>query len=82
MSIRATACLLLALGTTVGAWDVARTPPMGFNTWNLYHCSVDASILTQTAEAMVNFGLRDAGYLVRSSFPSSLSPTLASLPSF
>jgi alpha-galactosidase len=46
-----------------GAWDVARTPPMGFNTWNLYHCSVDATILTETATSMVDKGLKDAGYI-------------------
>jgi len=54
--------LLLSLSVGAGAWDVARTPPMGFNTWNLYHCSVDATILTETATAMVNTGLKDAGY--------------------
>ena len=30
---------------------------------NLYHCSVDADILTQTATAMVSSGLKDAGYI-------------------
>lgn len=51
----------LLTGTTFG-WDVARTPPMGFNTWNLYHCSVDATILTETATAMKETGLLAAGY--------------------
>ena len=36
---------------------------MGFNTWNLYHCSVDSDILTSTATAMVQTGLKDAGYI-------------------
>jgi len=48
---------------SVHAWDVAKTPPMGFNTWNLYHCAVDADILTQTAQAMVSTGLKDVGYI-------------------
>ena len=31
--------------------------------WNLYHCSVTADILTETAAAMVKTGLKDAGYI-------------------
>ena len=97
--------LLSTLATGSLAWDVARTPPMGFNTasamllpslqaalavaaaaaaaalraaldpppltrrlrplrqWNLYHCAVDATILTETATAMDKTGLRAAGYI-------------------
>ena len=33
------------------------------STWNHYHCAVDATILTDTATAMVKSGLRDAGYI-------------------
>ena len=46
-----------------GAADwVARTPPMGYNTWNHYGCSVDAQILTSTASALVSTGLAAKGY--------------------
>ena len=31
--------------------------------WNLYHCAVTADILTETATAMVETGLKDSGYL-------------------
>ena len=31
------------------------------NSWNLYSCSVNATILIDTAKAMVATGLRDAG---------------------
>jgi hypothetical protein len=31
--------------------------------WNLYHCSVTADILTETATAMVDTGLKEAGYI-------------------
>ena len=41
---------------------VARTPPMGYNTWNHYGCSVDAQILTSTASALVSTGLAAKGY--------------------
>jgi len=44
------------------AWDVARTPPMGFNTWNLYGCNVNADILMKTAKAINSSGLQAAGY--------------------
>jgi hypothetical protein len=54
---------------------------MGFNTWNLYHCSVDADILTSTATAMVQTGLKDAGYIyvnsVRRSHRPPLPPSLS-----
>ena len=37
--------------------------PSLFSSWNLYHCTVDATILTETATAMVKTGLKDAGYV-------------------
>ena len=54
--------LSLALVSVADGADVARTPPMGFNTWNLYHCSVDAAILNSTAKAIVDSGLAKVGY--------------------
>lgn len=54
--------LLVLLACTASAWDVARTPPMGFNTWNLYYCSVNAEILINTAKAIKRTGLQAAGY--------------------
>jgi len=35
---------------------------MGFNTWNLYGCSVTGQILMDTAQAMQDQGLHAAGY--------------------
>jgi len=32
-------------------------PPMGFNTWNRYHCWIDE----KTADLLVKLGLRAAG---------------------
>jgi alpha-galactosidase len=40
-----------------------RTPPMGFNTWNSFGCSVDASVLKQTAALLVSTGLAKAGFV-------------------
>ena len=41
---------------------VARTPPMGWNSWNTFHCDVSAKLVEATADAMVVSGMRDAGY--------------------
>ena len=45
----------------VAAWNVAKTPPMAFNTWNLYGCEVTGQILMDTAMAMNSSGLLSAG---------------------
>jgi alpha-galactosidase len=43
--------------------ELARTPPMGWNSWNHYGCNVDEALIRRTADAMVANGMRDAGYL-------------------
>jgi alpha-galactosidase len=42
---------------------LARTPPMGWNSWNKFQCNVDENLIRQTADAMVSSGMKDAGYL-------------------
>lgn len=42
--------------------DLARTPPMGWNSWNHYACEIDEKLIRETADAMVANGMRDAGY--------------------
>ncbi|ORY15916.1 glycoside hydrolase superfamily [Clohesyomyces aquaticus] len=37
-------------------------PQMGWDNWNAFGCDVNESLLLNTAQAMVNFGLRDLGY--------------------
>ena len=39
-----------------------KTPPMGFNTWNTFGERISDDMIRQTADAMVEKGLRDAGY--------------------
>ena len=39
-----------------------KTPPMGFNTWNTFADKIDEKLIRETADAMVETGLRDAGY--------------------
>jgi alpha-galactosidase len=41
---------------------LAPVPPMGFNTWNRFGCNVDETLLRETADAMVETGMLDAGY--------------------
>lgn len=41
---------------------VARTPPMGWNSWNHFGCEVSAQLIRETADAIAAGGLRDAGY--------------------
>src|SRR5579884_4109151 len=41
---------------------VARTPPMGWNDWYSSYCGVTAQLVEQTAQAMVNDGMKAAGY--------------------
>jgi alpha-galactosidase len=41
---------------------MALTPPMGWNDWNAYGCSVSEQLVKQTALAMHNDGMQAAGY--------------------
>ena len=41
---------------------LARTPPMGWNSWNKFGCEVDEALLRRTADAMISSGMKDAGY--------------------
>jgi alpha-galactosidase len=42
---------------------LARTPPMGWNSWNKFGQEIDDKTVRQIADALVATGLRDAGYL-------------------
>ncbi|WP_281896585.1 cellulose binding domain-containing protein [Micromonospora humidisoli] len=41
---------------------VARTPPMGWNSWNTFGCNINETLIRQMTDAMVNTGMKDAGY--------------------
>lgn len=41
---------------------LALTPPMGWNSWNKFGCSVSESTVKQEADAMVSNGMKAAGY--------------------
>jgi len=42
--------------------QLAQTPPMGWNSWNKFHCGVNEQLIRETADAMVSTGMKTAGY--------------------
>ena len=41
---------------------LAKTPPMGWNSWNKFACNIDEQIVRRIADSMVTSGMKDAGY--------------------
>lgn len=41
---------------------LAQRPPMGWNSWNTFGTDISEALIMETADAMVERGLRDAGY--------------------
>lgn len=61
----ALACTLACLSTHAAAQksgQLARTPQMGWNSWNTFGCNVDEKMIRQMADAMVANGMKAAGY--------------------
>ena len=58
--------VLLAItffGATAQKYDqLAKTPPMGWNSWNKFACNVSEKLIMQMADEMVSSGMQDAGY--------------------
>lgn len=42
--------------------NLAPTPPMGWNSWNIFHCDIDEGKVKAMADAMAANGMKDAGY--------------------
>src|SRR4051794_8833990 len=65
-SMLAVAMLLAitAFGSPAQALEngVARTPPMGWDSWNTFGCNINETLIRQMADAIVSSGLRDLGY--------------------
>jgi len=57
------AVTLIAISVYGQKYDLAKTPPMGWNSWNRFACDINESLIRQIADAMVSTGMRDAGYL-------------------
>jgi alpha-galactosidase len=59
--------VVIALAASVSAHaqkfeGLAATPPMGWNSWNRFACTVDEKLIRETADAMVSSGMKKAGY--------------------
>ena len=39
-----------------------KRPPMGYNTWNTFGSNINDALIRETADAMVEKGLLEAGY--------------------
>jgi alpha-galactosidase len=61
--------LLMTLGagevvtTSAAINNLAKTPPMGWNSWNCFGANINETQIKQVADAMVSTGLKDAGYI-------------------
>ncbi|KAG8711714.1 hypothetical protein FRC09_020457 [Ceratobasidium sp. 395] len=54
---------LAFLGSSRAAENgLARTPQMGWNTWNKFACDISENLILSAADAIVNTGLKDLGY--------------------
>ncbi|KAH9306868.1 hypothetical protein KI387_011272, partial [Taxus chinensis] len=41
---------------------LARTPPMGWNSWNHFGCNINEKVIKETADALVSTGFNKLGY--------------------
>jgi alpha-galactosidase len=48
---------------TVPDGGLARTPPMGWNSWNHFHTTIDDTAVRGIADAIVASGMKNAGYV-------------------
>lgn len=64
IKLAATAAVLACCCCPAAAMEngAARTPPLGWNSWNGFGMNFNASLVRQTAQAMKQRGLLDAGY--------------------
>ncbi|MGK5739315.1 NPCBM/NEW2 domain-containing protein [Micromonospora sp. URMC 103] len=44
------------------ASELARTPPLGWNSWNTFGCDINEKLIRDTADAIVSSGMAAAGY--------------------
>jgi alpha-galactosidase len=61
-ALAALAALSLARPAAARDDGLARTPPMGWNSWHHFGCHVSEALIRETADALVATGLRAAGY--------------------
>eukprot|EP01018_Ginkgo_biloba_P015238 Gb_00552 [translate_table: standard] len=42
---------------------LAKTPQMGWNSWNFFACAINETVIRETADALISTGLADLGYV-------------------
>ncbi|MDX6459097.1 MAG: alpha-galactosidase, partial [Acidobacteriaceae bacterium] len=57
------AALLMPSTLLAQSATLAATPPMGWNSWNLFAGKVNDADVRAAADAMVSSGMKDAGYI-------------------
>lgn len=57
------ATLAFAATASANPDSLVLTPPMGWNSWNVFHENINENQIKEIADAMVSSGLRDAGYI-------------------
>ena len=59
-----TAALAACTATAFASADtLVLTPPLGWNSWNVFHENINENQIKEVADAMVSSGLKDAGYV-------------------
>jgi hypothetical protein len=41
---------------------LGKTPPMGWNSWNRFHCDINETLIKETVDLLISTGLADKGY--------------------
>lgn len=55
-------CLAIQISLYAQTPDLAKTPPMGWNSWNAFALDINSKIVKAVADSMVSKGLAAAGY--------------------
>lgn len=54
--------VLLTIQVNAQKKDLALSPPMGWNSWNHFHCDISEQTVKEIASAMASNGMAEAGY--------------------
>ena len=64
LGVLATIALTSLVGSAFAHPDsLVLTPPLGWNSWNVFHENINEKQIQEIADAMVSSGLKDAGYI-------------------
>ena len=63
LSLAALTVLTMSSTSLAHPDSLVLTPPLGWNSWNIFHENINENQIKEIADAMVESGLRDAGYI-------------------